>query len=128
MRVTFSAIVAPPPSPSAPRRHPQLLKQHRSHPHLHCLPLSASPGTSRIRRIVGVLEKDAPEVETAAAVDADGGESEIGINGFAVETVEVARDSPRKVLGRSKKMAQEEDDSSDRYKLRNGREVSFVLI
>ncbi|XP_039114253.1 GTPase HflX isoform X1 [Dioscorea cayenensis subsp. rotundata] len=123
MRVTFSAVVAPPPSPSAPRRHPQILKQPRSHPHLHCVPLSASPGTSRIRRIVGVLEKDAPEVETAAAVDADGGESEIGINGFAVETVEVARDSPRKVLGRSKKMAQEEDDSSDRYKLRNGREI-----
>ncbi|KAJ0974027.1 hypothetical protein J5N97_015992 [Dioscorea zingiberensis] len=117
MRASFAAIVAPPSTPCTPLRPPFHLKQPRFHFHVHRI-----SWTPRIGHIVGVL-KEAQEVETAVPGIAAGEEGEIGINGSAVETVEAARDSPSRVLGKGKKMVQEVDQSSDRFKLLNGREI-----
>lgn len=68
------------------------------------------------------------EVETGAPEEGPEGGSELGVNGFLLETKEDGLDSPPKVSSRKKKKKRPEESDSgyDRYKLRNGREVGSV--
>ncbi|XP_038975309.1 GTPase HflX-like isoform X2 [Phoenix dactylifera] len=121
MRAFFVSVL-PPVTASPPLRPLHHPVKPLSHLYLPRIKISLARWTSRIQSI-RVL-KEAVEVETGATEEVSEGGSELGVNGFPLETKEDGLDSPPKVSSRKKKKRPEESDSGyDRYKLRNGREV-----
>lgn len=124
MRACFGSVLHPTTAspPLRPLHHPA---QPLSHLYLPRIKIYLAPWTSRIQR--NRVIKEAVELETGAPEEVPEGGSELGTNGFPLETKEDGLDSPPKVSGRKKKKRPEESDSGyDRYKLRNGREVGAV--
>ncbi|XP_072990013.1 uncharacterized protein [Typha latifolia] len=114
----FSSIFPPTVNPSTSLlKSPRHLNPLSCH-HLPWITLSLTPSTTRTHR-VGVLKE-------SVELDAEGS-GDVGVNGLSMETKEEDRviDSPSlpKSSGRSKKRTEGSDNSADRFKLRNGREV-----
>ncbi|KAG1334134.1 GTPase HflX-like [Cocos nucifera] len=120
MRACFGSVLHP-ITASPPLRPLYHLAKPLSHLYFPRIKISLATWTSQIQR--NRVLKEVVEVETAPEEVPEGG-SELGVNGFPLETKEDGVDSPPKVSSRKKKKRPEESDSGyDRYKLRNGREV-----